>query len=76
MCPLCLLLLTAAASSFCLAGNKRLWVITAPSHNDNYLRMMEKQLEDTDQVLLHCFTFIIKENYSLTVVFLFLNRKS
>lgn len=27
-------------------GNKRLWVITAPSHNNHYLRMMEKQLED------------------------------
>ncbi|XP_038139594.1 coiled-coil domain-containing protein 80 [Cyprinodon tularosa] len=35
-------------------GKKRLWVITAPSHNDNYLRMMEKQLEDMDQKELNC----------------------
>ncbi|XP_061763735.1 coiled-coil domain-containing protein 80 isoform X2 [Nerophis ophidion] len=33
------------------AGKKRLWVITAPSHQDHYLRMMEKQLEDMDQSL-------------------------
>lgn len=32
-------------------AKKRLWVITAPSHNDHYLRMMEKQLEDMEQVL-------------------------
>ncbi|XP_061554787.1 coiled-coil domain-containing protein 80 isoform X1 [Phycodurus eques] len=36
------------------AGKKRLWVITAPSHNDHYLRMMEKQLEDMDQKSLNC----------------------
>ncbi|CAK6959366.1 coiled-coil domain-containing protein 80 [Scomber scombrus] len=46
------------------AGKKRLWVITAPSHNDNYLRMMEKQLEDMEQKGLNCHlaerdTFII-----------------
>ncbi|XP_029940132.1 coiled-coil domain-containing protein 80 [Salarias fasciatus] len=46
------------------AGKKRLWVITAPSHNDHYLRMMEKQLEDTEQKGLNCLlaerdTFII-----------------
>ncbi|XP_061554788.1 coiled-coil domain-containing protein 80 isoform X2 [Phycodurus eques] len=35
-------------------GKKRLWVITAPSHNDHYLRMMEKQLEDMDQKSLNC----------------------
>lgn len=57
MCLLRRLFLTAATSSFCLAGNKRLWVITAPSHNDHYLRMMEKQLEDMDQVPLHWVTF-------------------
>ncbi|KAI4879669.1 hypothetical protein NFI96_032001 [Prochilodus magdalenae] len=28
------------------AGKKRLWVITAPSYNDNYLRMMQKQIEE------------------------------
>lgn len=37
---------------FSLAGKKRLWVITAPSHSDQYLRMMEKQLEEMEQVLL------------------------
>lgn len=31
-------------------GKRRLWVITAPSHNSPYLRMMEKQLEELDQV--------------------------
>ncbi|XP_077441436.1 coiled-coil domain-containing protein 80 [Vanacampus margaritifer] len=36
------------------AGKKRLWVITAPSYNNNYLRMMEKQLEDMDQKSLNC----------------------
>ncbi|KAM6902249.1 coiled-coil domain-containing protein 80 [Xenentodon cancila] len=35
-------------------GKKRLWVITAPSHNDHYLRMMEKQLEDAEQKALNC----------------------
>ncbi|XP_069015771.1 coiled-coil domain-containing protein 80 [Embiotoca jacksoni] len=46
------------------AGKKRLWVITAPSHNDNYLRMMEKQLQDMEQKELNCYlaerdTFIV-----------------
>ncbi|KAM4634252.1 coiled-coil domain-containing protein 80 isoform 2-T2 [Polymixia lowei] len=35
-------------------GKKRLWVITAPSHSDHYLRMMEKQLEDMEQEGLNC----------------------
>ncbi|KAK2872604.1 hypothetical protein Q8A67_022501 [Cirrhinus molitorella] len=30
------------------AGKHRLWVITAPSHNDNYLRMMEKQIQESE----------------------------
>ncbi|XP_065142834.1 coiled-coil domain-containing protein 80 [Paramisgurnus dabryanus] len=30
------------------AGKKRLWVITAPSHSDNYLRMMEKQIQESE----------------------------
>ncbi|TSX03309.1 Coiled-coil domain-containing protein 80 [Bagarius yarrelli] len=30
------------------AGRKRLWVITAPSYNDNYLRMMEKQIQESE----------------------------
>ncbi|XP_029921695.1 coiled-coil domain-containing protein 80 [Myripristis murdjan] len=36
------------------AGKKRLWVITAPSHSDHYLRMMEKQLQDMEQEGLNC----------------------
>ncbi|XP_057675835.1 coiled-coil domain-containing protein 80 [Corythoichthys intestinalis] len=36
------------------AGKKRLWVITAPSYNDHYLQMMEKQLEDMEQKSLNC----------------------
>lgn len=51
-------LLTAPASPFSI-GKKRLWVITAPSHNDHYLRMMEKQLEDTEQVR-HLFSYSIE----------------
>uniref|UniRef100_A0A6Q2Y927 Coiled-coil domain containing 80 like 2 n=1 Tax=Esox lucius TaxID=8010 RepID=A0A6Q2Y927_ESOLU len=35
-------------------GKKRLWVITAPSHSDNYLRMMEKQIQDMEQEGLNC----------------------
>ncbi|XP_056302812.1 coiled-coil domain-containing protein 80 [Danio aesculapii] len=30
------------------AGKHRLWVISAPSHNDNYLRMMEKQIQESE----------------------------
>lgn len=30
------------------AGKHRLWVITAPSHSDNYLRMMEKQIQESE----------------------------
>ncbi|MCI4386687.1 hypothetical protein PGIGA_G00065360 [Pangasianodon gigas] len=30
------------------AGKKRLWVITAPSYSDNYLRMMEKQIQESE----------------------------
>lgn len=36
------------------SGKKRLWVISAPSHNDHYLHMMEKQIEDSDQKGLNC----------------------
>ncbi|KAJ7987089.1 hypothetical protein DPEC_G00335130 [Dallia pectoralis] len=36
------------------AGKKRLWVITAPSHSDNFLRMMEKQIQEMDQGGLNC----------------------
>ncbi|KTG43397.1 hypothetical protein cypCar_00019225 [Cyprinus carpio] len=30
------------------ARKHRLWVITAPSHSDNYLRMMEKQIQESE----------------------------
>lgn len=30
------------------AGKKRLWVITGPSYSDNYLRMMEKQIQESE----------------------------
>lgn len=30
------------------AGKHRLWVITAPSYSDNYLRMMEKQIQESE----------------------------
>ncbi|KAJ8338769.1 hypothetical protein SKAU_G00355550 [Synaphobranchus kaupii] len=35
-------------------GKHRLWVITAPSHADNYLRMMEKQIQDMEPEGLSC----------------------
>ncbi|KAJ8261539.1 hypothetical protein COCON_G00172620 [Conger conger] len=37
-----------------LAGKHRLWVITAPSHADNYLRMMQKQIRDMEPEGLSC----------------------
>ncbi|XP_051960774.1 coiled-coil domain-containing protein 80-like [Xyrauchen texanus] len=30
------------------AVKQRLWVITAPSHSDNYLQMMEKQIQESE----------------------------
>ncbi|XP_076139274.1 coiled-coil domain-containing protein 80 [Alosa pseudoharengus] len=36
------------------AGKHRLWVITAPSHTDNYLLMMEKQIQDMEPEGLNC----------------------
>ncbi|KAG9342601.1 hypothetical protein JZ751_016036 [Albula glossodonta] len=36
------------------AGKNRLWVITAPSYTDNYLRMMEKQIQDMEAEGLSC----------------------
>ncbi|KAF5903714.1 coiled-coil domain-containing protein 80-like, partial [Clarias magur] len=30
------------------SGKKRLWVITAPSYSDNYLLMMEKQIQESE----------------------------
>ncbi|XP_030004348.1 coiled-coil domain-containing protein 80 isoform X2 [Sphaeramia orbicularis] len=49
------------------AGKKRLWVITAPSHNDNYLRMMEKQLEDMEQDGLNC-RLAERDTFIITII--------
>ncbi|XP_027881053.1 coiled-coil domain-containing protein 80 [Xiphophorus couchianus] len=49
------------------AGKKRLWVITAPSHNDNYLRMMEKQLEDMEQKRLNC-RLAERDTFIITII--------
>uniref|UniRef100_A0A8C7XKT4 Coiled-coil domain containing 80 like 2 n=1 Tax=Oryzias sinensis TaxID=183150 RepID=A0A8C7XKT4_9TELE len=49
------------------AGKKRLWVITAPSHNDHYLRMMEKQLEDMDQKGLNC-RLAERDTFIITII--------
>ncbi|XP_059214188.1 coiled-coil domain-containing protein 80 [Centropristis striata] len=49
------------------AGKKRLWVITAPSHNDNYLRMMEKQLEDMEQKGLNC-RLAERDTFIITII--------
>lgn len=48
-------------------GKKRLWVITASSHNDHYLQMMEKQLEDVEQA--KCF-YYSKKNLNIFIYFL------
>ncbi|KAK0143013.1 Coiled-coil domain-containing protein 80 [Merluccius polli] len=49
------------------AGKKRLWVITAPSRNDHYLRMMEKQLEDMEQEGLNC-RLAERDTYIVTII--------
>ncbi|KAM4528365.1 coiled-coil domain-containing protein 80 isoform 1-T2 [Odontesthes bonariensis] len=49
------------------AGKKRLWVITAPSHNDHYLRMMEKQLEDMGQKGLNC-RLAERDTFIITII--------
>ncbi|KAM9734410.1 coiled-coil domain-containing protein 80 [Menidia menidia] len=49
------------------AGKKRLWVITAPSHNDHYLRMMEKQLEDVEQKGLNC-RLAERDTFIITII--------
>ncbi|XP_072311462.1 coiled-coil domain-containing protein 80 isoform X2 [Eucyclogobius newberryi] len=49
------------------AGKKRLWIITASSHNDNYLRMMEKQLEDMEQAGLNCH-LAERDTYIITII--------
>ncbi|KAM6986380.1 coiled-coil domain-containing protein 80 [Aplochiton taeniatus] len=48
-------------------GKKRLWVITAPSHSDNYLRMMEKQLEDMEKDGLNC-RLAERDTYIVTII--------
>ncbi|XP_060917543.1 coiled-coil domain-containing protein 80 [Labrus mixtus] len=49
------------------AGKKRLWLITAPSHNDHYLRMMEKQLEDMEQKGLNC-RLAERDTFIITII--------
>eukprot|EP00066_Takifugu_rubripes_P013990 XP_011603256.1 PREDICTED: coiled-coil domain-containing protein 80-like [Takifugu rubripes] len=49
------------------AGKRRLWVITAPSHNSPYLRMMEKQLEELDQRALNC-RLAERDTFIITVI--------
>ncbi|XP_071769668.1 coiled-coil domain-containing protein 80 [Centroberyx gerrardi] len=49
------------------AGKKRLWVITAPSHSDHYLRMMEKQLEDMEQAGLNC-RLAERDTFIITII--------
>ncbi|XP_076020130.1 coiled-coil domain-containing protein 80 [Genypterus blacodes] len=49
------------------AGKKRLWVITAPSHNDHYLHMMEKQLEDMEQDGLNC-RLAERDTFIITII--------
>lgn len=56
--------LTVPIFLFSAPGKKRLWVITAPSHSDNYLRMMEKQLEDMEQVLKSIYSV---DTYSILI---------
>ncbi|XP_063067303.1 coiled-coil domain-containing protein 80 [Engraulis encrasicolus] len=36
------------------AGKFRLWVMSAPSHTDNYLLMMQKQIQDMEAQGLNC----------------------
>nr|XP_015796375.2 coiled-coil domain-containing protein 80 [Nothobranchius furzeri] len=49
------------------AGKKRLWVITASSHNDHYLHMMEKQLEEMDQRGLNC-RLAERDTFIITII--------
>ncbi|XP_047424945.1 coiled-coil domain-containing protein 80 [Mugil cephalus] len=49
------------------AGKKRLWVITATSHNDHYLRLMEKQLEDMEQKGLNC-QLAERDTFIITII--------
>ncbi|TNN71366.1 Coiled-coil domain-containing protein 80 [Liparis tanakae] len=46
---------------------KRLWVITAPSHNNHYLLMMEKQLEDMEQKGLNC-RLAERDTFIITII--------
>ncbi|XP_038590666.1 coiled-coil domain-containing protein 80 isoform X1 [Micropterus salmoides] len=49
------------------AGKKRLWVITAPSRNNHYLRMMEKQLEEMEQKGLNC-RLAERDTFIITII--------
>ncbi|XP_042365181.1 coiled-coil domain-containing protein 80 [Plectropomus leopardus] len=49
------------------AGKKRLWVITASSHSDHYLRMMEKQLEEMEQKGLNC-RLAERDTFIITII--------
>ncbi|XP_062334644.1 coiled-coil domain-containing protein 80 [Osmerus eperlanus] len=49
------------------AGKKRLWVVTAPSHSDHYLRLLEKQLQDAEQEGLHC-RLAERDTFILTII--------
>ncbi|XP_034752793.1 coiled-coil domain-containing protein 80 [Etheostoma cragini] len=49
------------------AGKKRLWVITAPSHDDHYLRLMEKQLEEMEQKGLNC-RLAERDTFIITII--------
>nr|XP_046230909.1 coiled-coil domain-containing protein 80 [Scatophagus argus] len=49
------------------AGKKRLWVITAPSYNDHYLQMMEKQLEEMEQKGLNC-RLAERDTFIITII--------
>ncbi|KAM8871905.1 coiled-coil domain-containing protein 80 [Synchiropus picturatus] len=48
-------------------GKNRLWLITAPSHNDHYLQMMEKQLEDMEQKGLNC-QLAERDTFIITII--------
>ncbi|KAF7661669.1 hypothetical protein LDENG_00254870 [Lucifuga dentata] len=49
------------------AGKKRLWVITAPSHNDHYLQMMEKELEEMGKDGLNC-QLAERDTFIITII--------
>ncbi|KAL4617281.1 coiled-coil domain-containing protein 80-like [Arapaima gigas] len=50
-----------------LADQKRLWVIAAPSHDDNYLRMMKHQIQDMEAEGLSC-QLVARETLILIII--------